>query len=325
MENGVANKAPNLSVVKGEIQKREDNSWEPRSQNRGSNQSKATFDNVVHLVCTPSSRELKKKKKKDRGKINERRFVAQIVSLLFIVKKPMTLSYLCFLIGKWEKMTVNLRFLSKNSSLFVILPLDADFIIQLKHLPDSTVRLDAHLQRLGLPTLKVSLRERIGKLLNVLQKETQQRNVILDQIKSGPIPIEKLLKICHGSTDIAPVGVGFFLRHCEDFMVFKFYGVTYVSCRDIEHSILALDSESFGSLSQQKDEQFIIGRIKFILTHQLTSISIAELQYLRMGQVEVDGNLLIKHADVLVRSNFEFYRLLNPTSKMTHSVWYCLT
>ena len=217
-------------------------------------------------------------------------------------------------------MTVDLRFLSKNSSFFVILPLDGDFIIELKHVPNSALKLYVYLQRLGLPALKVSLRERIGKLLDLLKKETIQRNVILDKIKNGPIPFDKVLKICHGSADNVPVGVEFFFKYCQDFMVFKFCGVTYVSCRDVEHLTLALDSESFGSLDQQEDEEFIIGRIKFILTHQLTSISIDELQYLRMGQVTVDENLLIKHADVLVRNNFKFHRLLNPACKMMHLV-----
>ena len=308
VQNGVENDAPDLSVSKQDIRKREKNNLAPRSRKRGFNQSKTTLDSGARLRCTPplKGREETVNDIKKTKLENKRRFLAQVISVLFSVKKPTTLSYLSFLIGEWEEMTVDLKFLSKNSSLLVILPLDGDFIIELKYVPNSALKLSVYLQRLSLAALEVFLVERIDKLLDLLKKETVQRNVILDKIKSGPVPIETLLQICHGSTNIASVGVGFFLKHCEDFMVFKFYGVTYVSCRNVQYLTLALDSESVGSLNQQKDEEFIVGRIKFILSHQLTSISIDELQYLRMGHVTVDGNLLIKHADVLVRSNFTF-------------------
>ena len=238
---------------------------------------------------------------------NEKRFLSRVVSVLLFVEKPMTVSYLSYLIGEWKNMTIDLKFLSKNLDLFVVCPLDNDWIIQLKHLPKSSVKRDAYLQRHGLPKLKVAVRKRVGKLTDLLRKEAREKNKMLGKIENSPMPVKQLVNTYQSNTSSDISGVGFFLRNSEDFRVFSTSGKVFVSRRLLEDVNSLMDNKFIVFLERQTNEEFIIQRVKFMLTNQLSTVSVDELQYLRMGQCTVNMDLLRRHADLfVVRKDINF-------------------
>ena len=229
---------------------------------------------------------------------NEKLILTQVMSILFAMKQPLTLSYLSHLIGEWGNMTVDLQFVSRNSALFVINPLDGDLIIQSKVLPEPGEKRDGYLHRFGLPKPIGLIHKHVSKVIHELQKHACVRKVVLCFIKNSSIPLAKVLNACQSSENGFLTGVDYFLRHTEDFKLFKTSAGTFVSRRDPKDLTFISDDGLVEFLDSQTDEEFITGRIKFMLTHQVISLSVADLQNLRMGQCTVNRELLRRNADL---------------------------
>ena len=126
---------PRLSALGEEVEMSRNHGLEELSQ-KGVCESAVESYLVNGRECLPQGcSEETVIKMKHENMANEKIFLTMVISVLFSIKEPITVSFLSTLIGEWENMTISLRFISKNSSLFVIYPLDKDLIIQLKDSP----------------------------------------------------------------------------------------------------------------------------------------------------------------------------------------------
>ena len=286
------------SALGEEVEMSENYDLEEPSQEEGMCELTARSYSIDRRELLPQkcSREtIIKKEHKNMG--NEKSFLTMVISVLLSINKPVTVSYLSSLIEKWENMTISLRFISKNSSLFVVHPLDRDLIIQLKDSPEPGEKRDACVRGYGLPKLTGASRNHVGKIACLLQKEMQARKTLMLNMSNFYVPAAQALNPCQQNASLN--GVEFFLKHVEHFRLLAHSGETFVSRRDAKDLLLLADSDSDRYFDSQTDEEFIVERIKFILTEQLTcGVPIKELHYLRMGNCIVDGALIKRHANL---------------------------
>ena len=147
-----------------------------------------------------------------------------------------------------------------------------------------------------MPKLSGAARKHVGKIVCILGKETQARRMTLVNINDYYVPAAQALNLCQRNASLN--GVEFFLKHVARYKLLAHSGQAFVSRRDAKDLLLLADSDSDGYFDSQTDEDFIVERIKFILTQQLNCVPIKELHYLRMGNSTVDRALITRHANL---------------------------